>query len=102
MRRFLCVILIVCILMVFYAVPAFAMDVEGTRAKIDAQIIKLVKVLGYGIILVLALKEIIQKAQQNDFQAVGSVVVKYLLIYGALIGLPTAFRWVETFIEGLR
>lgn len=98
----LCVILIVCFLIVFYTVPAFAMDVEKTRAKIDAQVINLVKVLGYAIILVLALKEIIQKAQQNDFQAVGSVVVKYLLIYGALIGMPTAFKWIETFIEGLQ
>ncbi|WP_069649625.1 hypothetical protein [Caloranaerobacter ferrireducens] len=100
-KKILLLFISICILISFYTL-AYADNIDKTRAKVDRSVTKVVKLIGYTIILLVAIKEVIQKAQAGDLQAIGSVVIKYLIIYAVLLGLPTALKWVEEFIEGLK
>jgi len=86
----------------FYTSFSFAAEIEATRAKVDIQYGKIVKIVGYLVILLFGVKDIIQEVQRGDIQAVGSVFVKYMIVYAVLLGLPIGLRWVEDFIEGLK
>lgn len=95
-------LVIICILIIFYSSIAYADSTDRTRDKIDAQVIKIIKIIGYMIILIFGIKEVIQKAQNGDIQSVVSTFVRYLIIYGVLLGLPVGLKWVEVFIEELK
>jgi len=86
----------------FYTNFSFAAEVEATRAKVDVQYGKIVKIIGYLVILLFGVKDIILEIQKGDIQGVGSVFIKYIIVYAALLGLPIGLRWVEDFIEGLK
>lgn len=95
------IIIVISILLGFYSYT-FAENLEITRQKIDSQLIRAIKLFGYTVIMIFTIKEIIQQAQRGDVQGIGTTVVKYLIIYACLLGLPTMLRWVESFIEGLK
>lgn len=107
MRKFIFILLFsICLLTVFYSytTPVFAANdnfVEDTRAKVDNEVAKLVKTIGYFIILIFAVKDTIMELQKGDIKGIGAVALKYLIVYAILLGLPKAFAWVENFIEGL-
>lgn len=106
-RKFIFILLFsICLLTVFYSytTPVFAANdnfVEDTRAKVDHEVAKLVKTIGYFIILIFAVKDTIMELQKGDIKGIGAVALKYLIVYAILLGLPKAFAWVENFIEGL-
>lgn len=97
------ILIIVTLIVLFNSSIVLAEDLsKDTQIKIDSQVMKIVKTIGYTVVLFYGLKEIIQEAMKGDTKAIGSVVVKYIIIYAALLGLPTALKWVESFMEGMR
>ncbi|WP_425447582.1 hypothetical protein [Dethiothermospora halolimnae] len=101
-KIFIMLFVIMYVCLSFYSV-AFAEDeVDETRQKIDSKVIKIVKILGYFVILLFAIKDVLKELQMGDIQGIGSVVIKYLIVYAVLLGLPVALRWVEVFIEELK
>lgn len=68
--------------------------------KIDLagnKILKIFRRIGYWVILVKAIQDIIKCAMSGDTRSLGSIVVKYILIYGALFFLP----WILRLVEGI-
>lgn len=100
-KIFITSLISICIIGVFYTTPTFAINIEKTRTQIDSQMGTLIKIIGYTIVFVCAVKEILQQLQNGDIQAIWGIFVKYLVIYGALLAIPVGLKWVETFIEGL-
>lgn len=91
-----------CIIIIFYTSCSFAADIDVTRAKVDIQYGKIVKIIGYLVILIFAVKDILSELQKGDIKAVLTIFIKYIIIYAALLFLPVSLRWVEDFVEGLK
>ena len=103
MKKFIILLLIICIVGVFYTPDlVFAADsLEVARDKIDKQIVRFIKFIGYAFVIIAALRDILSEVRNGDIKAAISSALRYLIMYGILLMLPKAFRWVESFIEGL-
>jgi hypothetical protein len=66
--------------------------------KVDAagnRILLVVRRIGYWIILVKGLSDIIGQGMKGDVHAIGRTVMLYVILYGTLFFLPYALRLVE-------
>ncbi len=67
-------------------------------SKLDSagfKILDIVRKVGYWIIVVQATKEIIKSAMSGATKDIGGIVLKYVLMYGALFAIPWALKLVE-------
>jgi len=66
--------------------------------KIDAagnRILVVVRRIGYWVILIKCISELIKNAMNGDIHGVGRTVMLYVIIYGCLFFVPWALRLVE-------
>lgn len=67
-------------------------------AKLDAggqRIVNIFQRLGYWIILIKCIIDLIKAGLNGDLHSVGRIIMLYLLMYGALFFVPWALRLVE-------
>lgn len=65
------------------------LDIAGNRVLV------IVRRVGYWIILIKGINELIHTAMQGDTNGLGKTIMKYVLIYAALFFMPWALRQVE-------
>lgn len=59
------------------------------------KILHIVRKVGYWIIVIQATKEVIKSAMRGATSDIGGIVLKYVLMYGALYAVPWALKLVE-------
>ena len=82
------------LIVLLFACPALAQDL----ARIDEggqRILEIVRRIGYWLILLKCLSELIKAGLEGDTKSLGKIVMTYVLIYGALFFVPYALRLVE-------
>jgi hypothetical protein len=87
-----CLIALFIILLPIYA---FAADEMGKLDTGGARILTIVRRIGYWIILIKGITEVVKAGLHGDKHAIGNIIMNYLLIYAALFFLPWALRLVE-------
>lgn len=93
LRKLFILILIITILFSFYTV-SFANNLE----KLDStgnNILKIFRRIAYWVILIKAIQEVMKCAMSGDTHSLGGIIMKYILMYGALFMLPWLLRLVE-------
>lgn len=74
---------------------AFA-DADLTRLDEGGmKILAIVRAIGYWIILIKCIMELVKAAMEGDSNAIGKIIMTYVMIYGALFFVPWALRLVE-------
>lgn len=87
-------IFIMTVLLLFYTSICFANGLE----KIDSagnKILTIFRRIGFWLILIKCIQELIQCAMSGATKNVSGIVMKYILIYGAFFFVPWALRLVE-------
>lgn len=87
------IMMAVCI--VLFSMPAFAADQLTKLDQGGMRILTIVRRIGYWIILIKCIGDLIKSAAHGDMHAVGKIVMTYVLIYGALFFVPWALRLTE-------
>ena len=59
------------------------------------KILAIVRAIGYWIILIKCIMELVKAAMEGDSNAIGKIIMTYVMIYGALFFVPWALRLVE-------
>ena len=59
------------------------------------KILHIVRKVGYWIIVIQATKDVIKSAMRGATSDIGGIVLKYVLMYGALYAVPWALKLVE-------
>ncbi|HYF75466.1 MAG TPA: hypothetical protein VD757_02660 [Candidatus Nitrosocosmicus sp.] len=94
-KKILLVLTITAVIVIASGIPVYAQD---QLAKLDAggnRILIIVRRIGYWIILIKAIGDVIKAGLNGDKHAMGQIIMTYLLIYGALFFLPWALKLVE-------
>lgn len=89
-------IIIVSIILIFYSSVCFAGDLN--LDKLDTagnRILNIVRRVGYWIIVIKAVIDVIKSVTQGGTKDIGGIVMKYILMYLALWAIPWALRLVE-------
>lgn len=89
-------------LIISFTVPlnVLAKPVVDEFAKLDEggeKILEIVQRLGYWIILLKCITELIKQGLQGELHSIGKTIMTYLLLYGALFFVP----WLLGIISGL-
>ena len=98
-------VLIVCMMfMSGYLNPASAYmaDVNAAISKLDKlgnQLLKLVRTVGYWVVLLITSKDCIAQAINGDKKGVGGAVTKGLMIMAVIYFLPELFSMMESIVE---
>ena len=98
-------VLIVCMtLMSGYLNPvsAYMADVNAAISKLDKlgnQLLKLVRTVGYWVVLLITSKDCIAQAINGDKKGVGGAVTKGLMIMAVIYFLPELFSMMESIVE---
>lgn len=94
MRKKIVLIVIMTTLFVFYTSISLANGLD----KVDRagnQILNIFRRIGFWIILIKAIQELVQCALSGGNKNIGGIIVKYIIIYGAFFFMPWALRLVE-------
>lgn len=94
MKKKIVFVIIIALLLIFYTSVCFASDLS----KIDTagnKILTIFRRIGFWLILIKCIQELIQCAMNGATKNIGGIVVKYILIYGAFYFVPWALRLVE-------
>lgn len=75
--------------------PCLAADQFSKIDQGGMKILTIVRRIGYWIILVKCISDLIRAGMAGDNHAVGKIIFQYVLIYGALFFVPWALRLVE-------
>ena len=96
-------VLIVCVMLISgYLSPVLAADVDVAITKLDTlgkQLLKLVRTIGYWVVLLITTKDCIAQAINGDKKGVGGAVTKGLMIMAVLYFLPELFSMMESIVE---
>lgn len=94
MKKKIVFVIIIALLLIFYTSVCFASDLS----KIDTagnKILTIFRRIGFWLILIKCIQELIQCAMNGATKNIGGIVAKYILIYGAFYFVPWALRLVE-------
>lgn len=81
--------------MIVFTISVFA---NADLSKLDAagnNVLNVVRKIGYWIILVKCMMDIIKNAMSGDMHSLGKTVLLYVLLYGTLFFVPWALRLIE-------
>ena len=98
-------VLIVCVMLMsgyLNPVSAYVADVNAAISKLDKlgnQLLKLVRTVGYWVVLLITSKDCIAQAINGDKKGVGGAVTKGLMIMAVIYFLPELFSMMESIIE---
>ena len=96
---------ITCIMLMsgyFNEVSAYAVDVNQAIRKLDklgSQLLKLVRAVGYWVVLLTTSKDCISQAVNGDKKGVGGAITKGLMIMAIIYFLPELFSMMESIVE---
>lgn len=96
MKKKIILIVIMSIMFIFYTSICFANGLD----KIDRagnQILIIFRRIGFWLILIKAIQELIRCALSGNSKEIGGIIMKYILIYGAFFFMP----WVLRLVEGI-
>lgn len=94
MKKKIIFVIIIAMLLIFYTSICFANDLS----KVDDagnKILTIFRRIGFWLILIKCIQELIQCAMNGATKNIGGIVTKYILIYGAFYFVPWALRLVE-------
>lgn len=94
MKKKIVFVIIIAMFLIFYTSICFANDFS----KIDTagnKILTIFRRIGFWLILIKCIQELIQCAMNGATKNIGGIVTKYILIYGAFYFVPWALRLVE-------
>ena len=83
-------------------VSAYMADVNLAINKLDKlgnQLLKLVRTVGYWVVLLITSKDCISQAINGDKKGVGGAVTKGLMIMAVIYFLPELFSMMESIVE---
>ena len=98
-------VLIVCMMLMsgyLNPVSAYMADVNAAISKLDKlgnQLLKLVRTVGYWVVLLITSKDCIAQAINGDKKGVGGSVTKGLMIMAVIYFLPELFSMMESIVE---
>ena len=98
-------VLIVCMMLIsgyLNPVSAYMADVNLAINKLDKlgnQLLKLVRTVGYWVVLLITSKDCISQAINGDKKGVGGAVTKGLMIMAVIYFLPELFSMMESIVE---
>ena len=98
-------VLIVCMMLMsgyLNPVSAYVADVNAAISKLDKlgnQLLKLVRTVGYWVVLLITSKDCIAQAINGDKKGVGGAVTKGLMIMAVIYFLPELFSMMESIVE---
>ena len=98
-------VLIVCMMLIsgyLNPVSAYMADVNAAISKLDKlgnQLLKLVRTVGYWVVLLITSKDCIAQAINGDKKGVGGAVTKGLMIMAVIYFLPELFSMMESIVE---
>ena len=98
-------VLIVCMMLMsgyLNPVSAYMADVNAAISKLDKlgnQLLKLVRTVGYWVVLLITSKDCIAQAINGDKKGVGGAVTKGLMIMAVIYFLPELFSMMESIVE---
>ena len=98
-------VLIVCVMLMsgyLNPVSAYMADVNTAISKLDKlgnQLLKLVRTVGYWVVLLITSKDCIAQAINGDKKGVGGAVTKGLMIMAVIYFLPELFSMMESIVE---
>lgn len=87
-------IIMITMLLIFYTSISFA----GGLDKVDKagnQILTIFRRIGFWIILIKAIQELVRCALNGASKDISGIIIKYIIIYGAFFFMPWALRLVE-------
>ena len=96
-KKIVITLIIITTIMLCWTLTIFA-GTEAQLAKVDAggnKILTIIRRIGYWLILVKAITDVVKAGLAGDKDAIGKIVFTYVLIYGALFFIPWALRLVE-------
>lgn len=89
-------IIIVSIILIFYSSICFAGDLNLDKLDIVGnRMLKIVWRVGYWMIVIKAIIDVIKSITQGGTKDIGGIVMKYVLMYLALFAIPWLLRLVE-------
>ena len=97
-------VLIVCLMLMsgyLNPVSAYMADVNAAISKLDklgSQLLKLVRTVGYWVVLLITSKDCIAQAINGDKKGVGGAVTKGLMIMAVIYFLPELFSMMESIV----
>lgn len=87
--------MIMSILLFFYTSICFANAGLDSIDRVGNQILDMFRRIGFWLILVKCIQELIQCALSGGGKNVGGIIAKYVMIYGAFYLVPMLLRMVE-------
>lgn len=83
------------ILPIFYSSIASANDGLDKIDIAGNQILTIFRRIGFWLILIKCIQELVQCALSGSSKNIGGIIVKYVVLYGAFFFVPWALRLVE-------
>lgn len=95
MSKRILLIIIVSILLIFYSSISFANSGLDNIDKVGNKILNMFRRIGFWLILIKCIQELVQCALSGGGKNVGGIIAKYVMIYGAFYLVPMLLRMVE-------
>lgn len=76
-----------------------ATDVEGKITGAGQKFFSIIRTLGYWLCLIGCIVEILKSVSTGGSKDIGKIIMKYLLIFGALYFMPWAFDLIKEMFE---